>query len=122
MEKCSQKDLLVSDKFGININCLATYFLKQGARISLKVGTKVSQRGTKMQKFKGFFSKAKTEECDQKDSFVSDKFGIIFLEVGAPVSSKIAMKGSFRGEESYENLDFQAIFFIVKTEESNWKD
>ena len=66
MEKCSQKDLLVSDKFGININCLATYFLKQGAPISLKVGTKVSQRGTKMQKFKGFFLKQKRKSATKK--------------------------------------------------------
>ena len=49
------------------------------------------------------FSEAKTEECDQEDWSVFNKFGIMIpcqatdhLEVGAPVSPKAATKASLR--------------------------
>ena len=48
MEECDQKDLFDFDKFGISIHFSATYFLKVGARVSLKVATKISFRGTKI--------------------------------------------------------------------------
>ena len=47
MEKCDQKDWNVSDKFGIIIPCSATYFMEVGARVSLKVATKISFRAKK---------------------------------------------------------------------------
>ena len=61
-EQCNQKDLFVFNKFGISIHCSATYFLRVGASVSLKVATKVSFRGTKIQKFsifRAFFRKQK---------------------------------------------------------------
>ena len=67
-----------------------------GPRVSLKVATKVFLL-VKTLRFLEYFSKAKTEECDQKSSSVSDKFGInttcstsYHLEVNAPVSLKAA--------------------------------
>ena len=68
------------------------------------------------------------EECERKNWFVSNKFGIsipdsapYFLEVGVRVSLKVVSKGSFRGEENYENLDFQAIFLNQKRRSANGK-
>ena len=46
-EKSDQKVGNVFDQFGIAIPCLATYFLKVSARLSLKVATKGSIRGRK---------------------------------------------------------------------------
>ena len=53
------------------------------------------------------FSKAEVEECNQEDWSVSDKFGIntpcsaiYFLEEGACVSLKVAIKGSVRGKST----------------------
>ena len=48
---------------------LDTYFLEVGAHALLKVATKGSFRGKKYQNlaFSGYFSKSKTEECNQKD-------------------------------------------------------
>ena len=72
-------------------------------------------RGKKLLKlrFLDYFSKAKTEECDQEDWSVSDKFGIIttssatyHLEMGAPVSLKVATKACFGGKKNSGNLDF----------------
>ena len=47
--------------------------------------------------------KVATDECGQKDSFVSDNFNIIltlfsyiFLEAGGRLSLKVAAKGSYR--------------------------
>ena len=52
-------------------------------------------------KFFDYFSKAKTEEYDEEDLSVSDKFQIFtacsaryHLEVGAAISMKAAIKGS----------------------------
>ena len=55
MEECDQKISNVSDQFGITMPCSATYFLKVGARVSLK---------------------AKMEGCNQKVRNVFDQFGI----------------------------------------------
>ena len=65
-----------------------------GARLSLKVATKVFLDIKKLLKlrFLDYFPIAKTEECDQEDLSVSDKFGIITpclvtydLQLGVPV-------------------------------------
>ena len=87
--------------------CSATCFLEVGARLSLKIATKGSTR------FLGCFSKDKTEECDLKVGNAFDQFGIAipflatyFLEVRARVSLKVATKGSIRGKENSQNLDF----------------
>ena len=73
------------------------YFFNIGPRLSLKVATKVFLVVKILLKlrFLEYFSKAKREECDQKSSSVSDKFGInttcstsYHLEVNAPVSLK----------------------------------
>ena len=52
------------------------------------------------------------EECDQNVWNVFDQIGITlprsaryFLEVGARVPLKVAIKGSRRGKENSENLD-----------------
>ena len=50
MEERDQKDLLVSNEFGFSTYCSTTYILKVGARVSLKVATKVCLIGTKFQK------------------------------------------------------------------------
>ena len=44
-----------------------------------------------------------------------------FLEVGPCVSLKLANKWSFRDEENYENLDFQAVFLKQKRRSANEK-
>ena len=84
-------------------------------------------RGKKLLKlrFLDYFSKAKTEECDQEDWSVSDKFGIIttssaayYLEMGAPVSLKVATKACFGGKKNSGNLDLDlGYFFKGKTDE-----
>ena len=57
----------------------------------------------------GCFSKAKTEECDQKVGNILDQFGIniscsakYFLEVSAHVFLKVATGDSFRDKETME--------------------
>ena len=57
-------------------------------------------------RFLDYFSKAEKDECDPQDWSVSDKFGVItpcsttyHLEVGAPVSLKVATKASFGGKK-----------------------
>ena len=47
MEECDQKVWYIFDQYGISISCSATYFMEVGARVSLKVATKVSIRGKK---------------------------------------------------------------------------
>ena len=60
--------------------------------------------------FLGCFSKAKTEECDQKNWDFSDKVGMImvvsvtyFLEKSAHVSLKVATDDSFRDKKTMKN-------------------
>ena len=60
------KKLSLSDKFGILISDLDTYFLEVGAHALLIAATKGSFRDKKISYFEGFFSKSKMEECDQK--------------------------------------------------------
>ena len=86
MEECDQKISNVFDQFGITMPCSATYFLKVGARVSLK---------------------ANMEECNQKVRNVFDQFGITipgsatyFLEVDAHVSMKVANKGCLSGKNT----------------------
>ena len=54
MEEWYRKYWFVSDKFGINITCSATYFLEVRACVSLKVATKVFARGKKVANFSFF--------------------------------------------------------------------
>ena len=79
--------------------------------VSLKVATDDLLEIKKLWKlrFLGCFSKAKMEECDQKDWNISDKFAVImpdsdkdFLEVSAHVSLKVATDNSFRDKETME--------------------
>ena len=63
--------------------------------------------GIKKFRFSGCFSKAKTEDCDQKSWNFSNKHGMImpgsdtyFLEVNAHVSLREATDDSFRDKES----------------------
>ena len=57
--------------------------------------------------FLGYFSKARTEECDQKNWNLSDKFGMIMhgwdiysLEINAHLFLKVASNDSFRDKET----------------------
>ena len=87
-----------------------TCFLKESEGVSLKVATNNSLRDKKaMKKFisLGFLSKAKAEECDQRDRSFCDKFGIFivlsdvyFLKVSAHVVLKVANKDYFRDNET----------------------
>ena len=54
MEKCDQKILSLSDKYGMIMSSLDTYFLEVNDNASLKVTTKSSFRG-KIQKFTIFW-------------------------------------------------------------------
>ena len=72
-------------------------------------------------RFLGCFSKAKTDECYQRNCSSSDKFGITircsatyFLEAGVRVSLKAATKGSLGGKKKSENLDFTVVFLKQK--------
>ena len=67
-----------------------------------------------------YFSKAKTEQCDQKKLSLSDKFGMLisgldtyFLEVSAHALLKVATETYFNGKKS-ENLAFLGYFFRSK--------
>ena len=57
IEKCDQKVWNDFDQFGMTIPCSATYFLKLGARASLKVATKGSPKGknTLKETYGGYF-------------------------------------------------------------------
>ena len=101
-EECDTKRL----KFFLSIwhyNILFSYIFpgSRGTRF-IESSTKGSLRGKKLWNFSfsGCFSKAKTEECEQKVWNVFDQFAIIpfsatyFLEVGACVSLKVANKES----------------------------
>ena len=107
-EEFNQKVWNIFSQFGIGKPCSTKYFLEVGARVSLKLATKGFLRCKKLWKlnFSGCFSKAKTEECDQKVWNVFDQFGVgkpcsttYFLEVGARVSLKLATRGFLRGKK-----------------------
>ena len=113
-EEFDQEHCSVSDIFEIITPCLATYHLEVGAPVSLNLPTKASFGGKKTlkSKFWGYFSKARTQECDQKKLSLSDKFGMLmsgldiyFLEVSVHALLKVANKTSFRVNKS-ENLVF----------------
>ena len=70
--------------------------------------------------FLGYFSKAKTEQSDQKKLSLSDNFGMLisgldtfFLEVRAHALLKVATETSFSGKNS-EHLAFLGYFFRSK--------
>ena len=81
---------------------LETYFLEVSVHALLKAATKGFFRKKKLA-FLGYFSEARTEECNEKSKSVCNRFGIIipcsatyFLEVGAHVSLKVATKVFWR--------------------------
>ena len=57
--------------------CLDTYFLEVSAHALLKTANKGSFRNEKNLAFLDYFSEAKTEECNQKNKSVCNRFGII---------------------------------------------
>ena len=69
MEKYDQKKLSLSDKFGMLLSGLDTYFLQLGARFPSNVATKAFFGGKKFQTLAilDCFSGTKTEECNQKE-------------------------------------------------------
>ena len=67
MEEWEQKKRSLSDKLGIFLLDLNTYFLEVSAHALLKVATKGSFSGKKNLAFSGYFSEAKTGQCNQKD-------------------------------------------------------
>ena len=84
-------------------------------------------------RFLDYFSKAKTEQCDQEDWIVSGIFEIItscwvtyHLVVGGPVSLNVATKASFGGQKTLKsenlkilknwNSKFWGYFWKAKTE------
>ena len=72
-----QKKLSLFDKFGKIMSSLDTYFLEMSDNAILKIATKSSCRGKKYRNltFLGYFSEAKTKDCDQKDWSVYTRFG-----------------------------------------------
>ena len=111
-EECGQKDWSACRKFGIIIPFSVTYFLEVRARVLFKGFLEV--KNLLKLKFLDYFSKRKTEECDQEDSSVSDTFEIItpssptyYLNKWHPF--QWATKASFWGRKT-ENLNFEATF------------
>ena len=86
----------------------------------------MSLSGKKLWKFRFYccFSKAKTEECEQKIRSFSAKFGMLlpgsdtyFLEVSVDDSLKVAIKGYFRGKKLWKfrfYVTFRCFRFRVK--------
>ena len=109
----------------MNISSSVTFFLKAGARFSLKVATKVSFRGKEklwQSRFLlDYFSKTKTEEFNQKIWSVYNILGITirrsaqyYPEVSSHVPEKVATKSSFKGKNTQKNLDFKSTFLKQK--------
>ena len=78
------------------------------------------QKNSENLHFLGYFSKAKTEQSDQKKLSLSDNFGMLisgldtfFLEVRARALLKVATETSFSGKNS-EHLAFLGYFFRSK--------
>ena len=129
-KKCHQKTWSAFDEFGVNILCPAAYFLEVGACAWLKIANKDSFIGIKLLKFRfsGYFSKAKTEECHQKNWRFCDKVGMLmlapntyFLEVSARLSLKVVTKASFRGKEVLKFSIFK-VFFLKQKRRSATKN
>ena len=93
------------------MSSLDTYILEVSDNAMLKVATKSSCRGKKKKKltFLDYFSEAKTEDYNQKDWSVYNRFEITipcsdrqFLGVGAclSLSLKVARKAFLRGKKT----------------------
>ena len=91
----------------------------------MKVTVKSLLRGKKLSKISslGCFSKAKSEECNQKVWKIFDQFDVTilclptyFLKIGLHVLLKVATKGSLRGKKLW-NIRFLGYFSKSKTEE-----
>ena len=95
------KRFMFSEDFRMFIPCSAIYFLEIGPCLHWNEPPNGFLEAEEQWKFRfsGYFFNAKTEECDWKYWFVSDRFGIsipcsapYFLEVGARFSLKVATK------------------------------
>ena len=127
-EECGQEDWSASDKFGIITPCSSKYHLEMGAPVSLKVATKASFGGKKKLiklRSSASLSKEETEECNQEEWNVSDKFWIVtpcsdtyHLEVGAPVSLKVINETYFGGKKTLK-IQILGYFSKAKAEECN---
>ena len=94
----------------MNISCSVTFFPKAGACFLLKVATKASFGGKGKlwrSRLLGYFSKAKTEEFNQKTWSVCNILGTTirrsahyYPEVSAHVPQKLATKSSFKGKNT----------------------
>ena len=98
------------NKFGVNISCSVTFFPKAGACFLLKVATKASFGGKGKlwrSRLLGYFSKAKTEEFNQKTWSVCNILDITlrgsaqyYTEMSAHVPQKVAAKRSCKGKNT----------------------
>ena len=66
--------------------------------------------------FSGYFSKANTEECNQKTWSVCNTFDITirrsakcYAEVSAHIIQKVATKSSFRGKDTQKSYIFKVL-------------
>ena len=94
----------------MNISCSMTFFPKAGVHFLLKVAIKASFGGKEklwQYRFLGYFSKAKTEEFNQKIWSVCNILGIsirrlaqYYPEVSAHVLQKAATKSSFKSKNT----------------------
>ena len=122
MEECDQEDWRVSYTFGIislaqrHIIWKWMHLFHSNQPLKLLLVAKNLWNST----FLGYFSKAQTEQCDQKKISLSDKFGMLisgldtyFREVSAHALLKVATETSFNGKKS-ENLAFLGYFFRSK--------
>ena len=98
-------------------NLVHTFHWKQPPKLLLEVKKRWKSR------FLGYFSKAKTEECNQKTWSVCKTFDITihisakcYAEVSAYVPQKVATKSSFRGKNTKKNW-FLKYFSKTKMEE-----
>ena len=96
-------------------------YIFSGSRCTRFIETS-HQTGCKIEKtllkisFSGVFSKAETEECDQKVWKAFDQLDVVkfcsttyFLEVRACVSLKLATKGFLGGKKNSKNLAYQVV-------------
>ena len=89
------------------------------ACVSLKVANNdslASRKTSKMNIFDCYYSKTKTEKCNQSNLCCSDDFGRLipcttthFLELSEFVSPKVTTNGSFKGKQISKINIFEAI-------------
>ena len=116
--------------FWIVLSLFCHMFLKMSACVSLRVVTNMVF--LELKNYEGLevlrlFSKAKREQCDQKNLTFSGKFSMLlsdqnsfFLELGARVSLQVATKWSIRGKKTLKIQIFR-FFSEAKTVECDKK-